>query len=155
MAQAHPASAVEEHDFFRIPGEANTLLDLEVCLSWHRRLQEMVTCTERDDLLDAMVLDVVYAGLTWCAAFKKEILRANTEGKWPSVKPSAEGGVKGQAVAFVRDSLAGPELAGDQVHWRRSDRTCNEGVDWIAIDLLWGACLNKLAVVEYADLVAH
>lgn len=90
VAQALPASAVKEYDFIRVPGEANSLLDRKVHLSRNRRLQEVIACAKRNDLLDAVVFDAVDARFGGCAAFKEEIFRTDPEGEALTLSRRAE-----------------------------------------------------------------
>ena len=62
MPQADAGALVEQHDLFRVPGETHRLLDGEVGAGRHCCPQHHVADAQREDLLDAVVLDVVHLG---------------------------------------------------------------------------------------------
>ena len=60
MPQADAAAAVEEHDLLRVPGEVHPVLDLQHRLRRNGRVQQLLAGPERNNLGDAVVLDVVH-----------------------------------------------------------------------------------------------
>ena len=79
MAQIDAAALFEQHHLVGVPGKAHRLLDGHIGPGRHRGAHHRVADAQRQDLFDAMVLDVVDVRLDRRAALEVDILGPNAE----------------------------------------------------------------------------
>ena len=117
VAQADAAALVEQHDLVRVPGKAHRLLDRDIGPRRHGGAQHGVADPQRQDLFDAVVLDIVDAASTGAPALEIDILRTDAEDERAAVGRCAGLGASG--IRAARNSSA-PSPRGRRPACRRS-----------------------------------